>query len=96
MIIFDHLNKEDYYEKIIFHFSQRLISFLFFSFKTSAHCEIPCGIHDDEMRVTIMNEHIATIKKCINHIMKIAKEKEQHHSNQFVRWIINQEISCLM
>jgi len=35
-------------------------------------------------------EHIATIKKSMNQIMKIEKEK-QHHSNQLVRWIMNKE-----
>jgi nickel superoxide dismutase len=61
--------------KLFLIFLRGLFPFCFFSFKTSAHCEIPCGIHDNEMRVTTMNEHIATIKKCINQIMKIAKKK---------------------
>ena len=67
-----------------------LFSFCFFTVKTSAHCEIPCGIYDDEMRINMMNEHITTIEKSMNQIMKIEKEK-RHHSNQLVRWIINKE-----
>jgi len=67
-----------------------LFSFCFFTVKASAHCEIPCGIYDDEMRINMMNEHITTIEKSMNQIMKIEKEK-QHHSNQLVRWIINKE-----
>ena len=67
-----------------------LFSFCFFTVKASAHCEIPCGIYDDEMRINMMNEHIATIEKSMNQIMKIEKEK-QHHSNQLVRWIMNKE-----
>jgi len=82
--------KEDYYEKAIFDTSCKLIFFLFFTVKTSAHCEIPCGIYDDEMRINMMNEHITTIEKSMNQIMKIEKEK-RHHSNQLVRWIINKE-----
>jgi nickel superoxide dismutase len=67
-----------------------LFSFCFFYVKASAHCEIPCGIYDDEMRINMMNEHIATIEKSMNQIMKIEKEK-QHHANQLVRWIMNKE-----
>ena len=67
-----------------------LFSFCFFTVKASAHCEIPCGIYDDEMRINMINEHIATIEKSMNQIMKIEKEK-QHHSNQLVRWIMNKE-----
>ena len=67
-----------------------LFSFCFFYVEASAHCEIPCGIYDDEMRINMMNEHIATIEKSMNQITKIEKEK-QHHSNQLVRWIMNKE-----
>ena len=56
----------------------------------AAHCEIPCGIYDDQMRIRMINEHIVTIEKSMNQIMKIEKEK-QHHSNQPVRWIMNKE-----
>jgi len=38
----------------------------------------------------MINEHIVTIEKSMNQIMKIEKEK-QHHSNQLVRWIMNKE-----
>jgi nickel superoxide dismutase len=67
-----------------------LFSFCFFTVKASAHCEIPCGIYDDEMRINMINEHIGTIEKSMNQITKIEKEK-QHHSNQLVRWIMNKE-----
>jgi len=56
----------------------------------SAHCEIPCGIYDDQMRINLIKEHITTIEKSMIQIMKIEKE-ERHHSNQLVRWIMNKE-----
>ena len=28
-----------------------------------AHCQIPCGIYDDELRVRLMEEHVTTIEK---------------------------------
>ena len=68
-----------------------IFSFLFlFTINASAHCEIPCGIYDDEMRINMINEHIATIEKSMNQIMQI--EKEGHHnSNQLIRWVMNKE-----
>ena len=56
----------------------------------SAQCAIPCGIYDDEMRIGMINEHLATIEKSMNEIAKIEKEDHQN-SNQLVRWIMNKE-----
>ena len=66
-------------------------SFIFIlSVQALAHCEIPCGIYNDEMRIKIINEHIVTVEKSMKQI--IALEKEEHHnSNQLVRWIMNKE-----
>lgn len=61
-----------------------------FSAPVFSHCEIPCGIYDDEMRIDMLNEHIATIEKSMTQI--IALEKADHaHYNQLVRWINNKE-----
>jgi nickel superoxide dismutase len=57
----------------------------------AAHCEIPCGIYDDKMRINMINEHIATIEKSMHQIMDLEK-KEDHNSNQLVRWIMNKEL----
>ncbi|MDY6953871.1 MAG: superoxide dismutase [Ni], partial [Thermodesulfobacteriota bacterium] len=34
----------------------------------SAHCEIPCGIYDDQMRIDMIAEHITTIEKSMKQI----------------------------
>jgi nickel superoxide dismutase len=68
-----------------------IISFLLvFAAIASAHCEMPCGIYDDEMRINMINEHIGTIEKSMNQIMAIEKEKH-HNSNQLIRWVMNKE-----
>ena len=36
---------------------------LAFAAPAFAHCEIPCGIYDDEMRLKMIAEHITTIEK---------------------------------
>jgi nickel superoxide dismutase len=67
-----------------------LFTFCFLTTTASAHCEIPCGIYDDEMRIDMISEHITTIEKSMNEIVKMEKGKD-HNSNQLVRWIMNKE-----
>ena len=55
-----------------------------------SHCQIPCGIYDDQMRAELIAEHITTIEKSMNQIMDLEKE-EDANSNQLVRWIMNKE-----
>lgn len=55
-----------------------------------AHCEIPCGIYDDEMRIEMIFENIVTIEKSMKQIIDHEKEKPRN-SNQLVRWVTNKE-----
>jgi nickel superoxide dismutase len=64
--------------------------FLIFTGNASAHCEIPCGIYDDEMRIKMIFEHIDTIEKSMKQIVAIEKKKK-HNSNQLIRWVMNKE-----
>jgi nickel superoxide dismutase len=50
-----------------------------------AHCQIPCGIYGDQMRIHMMEEHVTTIEKSMKMIQ--ADENE----NQTVRWVMNKE-----
>ena len=50
-----------------------------------AHCQVPCGIYDDQMRIHMMEEHVTTIEKAMK---QIAANENQ---NQTVRWIMNKE-----
>jgi nickel superoxide dismutase len=56
----------------------------------SAHCEIPCGIYDDPLRITLLNEHITTIEKSMKQVVELSQAKEKNY-NQLVRWISNKE-----
>lgn len=58
--------------------------------KSFSHCQMPCGIYDDEMRIGMINEHIATIEKSMNQIKELEKEGNQNY-NQLVRWIVTKE-----
>ncbi len=55
-----------------------------------AHCEIPCGIYDDKMRIDMMEEYIVTIEKSMNKIKELADADQMNH-NQMVRWVTNKE-----
>lgn len=56
----------------------------------NAHCEVPCGIYGDELRIKLIKEHITTIEKAINQIESL-QSKESVNYNQLVRWINNKE-----
>mgnify|MGYP001826062131 CR=1 FL=1 len=56
----------------------------------SSHCEIPCGIYGDQMRIALMQEDIATIEKSMKQIMELSKQTKPNH-NQIVRWVENKE-----
>jgi nickel superoxide dismutase len=77
-------------KKKLFQFVLGIASLFLYVNNAAAHCEIPCGIYDDEMRINMVLEHIATIEKSMNQIMDIEKE-EHHNSNQLVRWVMNKE-----
>lgn len=56
----------------------------------SAHCEIPCGIYDDSMRIKMIAEHIGTIEKSMGQITDL-ENANPSNSNQLVRWVMNKE-----
>lgn len=58
--------------------------------KAYAHCEIPCGIYGDSVRIALISEHIATIEKSMNQINELSKSENPDY-NQLVRWIYNKE-----
>jgi nickel superoxide dismutase len=70
---------------IIFFFVSALMSPLLFS-----HCQVPCGIYDDQMRIDMIAEHITTIEKAMNQVMALSKESTPNY-NQIVRWVMNKE-----
>lgn len=56
----------------------------------SAHCEIPCGIYDDSMRIKMIAEHVSTIEKSMGMITDLEQQSPQN-TNQLVRWVMNKE-----
>ena len=51
-----------------------------------AHCQVPCGIYDDEMRLDMIDEHITTIGKAMKMITDLSDDAQPEY-NQIVRWV---------
>ena len=61
---------------------------LLFAGSALAHCEIPCGIYDDALRMNLIIEHAATIEKSMQQIAELEKGG---NANQLIRWVTNKE-----
>lgn len=55
-----------------------------------SHCQIPCGIYDDEARIEMIAEHITTIEKSMSAINELSSVSKPDY-NQIVRWIDSKE-----
>lgn len=55
-----------------------------------AHCEIPCGIYGDSLRIEQIEEHIRTVEKSMNQIEGLSKAGDKNY-NQLIRWVTNKE-----
>ncbi len=55
-----------------------------------SHCEIPCGIYDDQARIASMLEAMTTVEKSMKQIVEISA-MEKPDQNQLIRWVMNKE-----
>ena len=75
-------------------FCSRLFAFillLFVARSALAHCEVPCGIYDDQRRFEEMLEDQETIAKGMGEIREMAGKSDPLSVNQTVRWINTKE-----
>lgn len=61
------------------------------SSRALAHCQVPCGIYNDPVRFTLLEEHVTTIEKSMQQIQALSSETP-HNPNQIVRWVNNKEV----
>ena len=57
---------------------------------TAVHCQVPCGIYGDQMRIDMLMEDCATIEKAMTSLQAMDAE-ESPSKNQMVRWVVNKE-----
>ena len=55
-----------------------------------AHCQVPCGIYDDQTRFVMLREHITTIEKSMTELTELSKNPSAN-INQLVRWVNNKD-----
>ncbi len=56
----------------------------------SAHCQVPCGIYDDNNVISSMHTDYVTIEKAVDEITKLSKDPSAN-AHQLTRWIMNKE-----
>ena len=66
------------------------ISAVIFASIAYSHCQIPCGIYNDQTRFTMIAENITTIEKSMKQITELSKD-DKSNMNQIVRWVQNKE-----
>ena len=64
-----------------------LIFFLSVSSNVYGHCQVPCGIYDDAVRIVQIEEDIATIRKAMGMIKGFAGKSDAQSMNQMIRWV---------
>jgi len=57
----------------------------------TAHCELPCGIYDDQMRFEGMLEDHQTVRKAMDQINALAGKNDAQSLNQLTRWVATKE-----
>ncbi len=67
------------------------ISSLLFS-----HCQVPCGIYDDALRIHQIKEHLQTIIKASIQINSLSNNKSALNNNQLVRWVNTKELHATL
>lgn len=56
----------------------------------SAHCQVPCGIYDDNNVISKMHTDFVTIEKASAQIIELSKDPAKN-AHQLTRWINNKE-----
>ena len=55
------------------------------------HCQVPCGIFDDPVRVTLLKEDASTVRKAMGQITELAAKGDGLSVNQATRWVVAKE-----
>ena len=69
-----------------------IVTILFvLSTEVYGHCQVPCGIYDDAVRIVQIEEDITTIRKAMNKINDLAGKSDAQSLNQISRWVNTKE-----
>ena len=65
-------------------------TFLTLTPRAAAHCQVPCGIYDDDNVIQSMYTDWETIQKATAQIIELSKDPAKN-AHQLTRWINNKE-----
>jgi Nickel-containing superoxide dismutase. len=65
--------------------------FIIFQNFIHAHCQVPCGIYNDAIRIQQIIENFETIEKSMDQIRSLSKNIDIQSTNQLNRWILTKE-----
>ena len=68
-----------------------LVLLLSISGSLYGHCQVPCGIYDDAVRIVQIEEDIATIRKAMSLIKGLSGKSDAQSLNQMIRWVNTKE-----
>ena len=68
-----------------------LLTIVLFSKTIYPHCQVPCGIYEDAIRIYQIKEDFNTIKKAMFNIKELSKKDNPLSLNQATRWISTKE-----
>ncbi|MFT4540379.1 MAG: nickel superoxide dismutase [Planctomycetota bacterium] len=54
------------------------------------HCQVPCGVYGDSMRISMLMEDAITIEKGMKKLIEMDGQ-ENPSKNQMVRWVMNKD-----
>ena len=74
-----------------FYIVPTLVLLLSISGSLYGHCQVPCGIYDDAVRVVQIEEDIATIRKAMSMIKGLSGKSDAQSINQMIRWVNTKE-----
>ena len=63
---------------------------LFAAPNLSAHCQVPCGIYDDNNVIQSMHTDWVTVEKASKTIVELSKDPSAN-AHQLTRWVTNKE-----
>ncbi len=52
-----------------------------------SHCQVPCGIYNDALRIVMIKEDFNTINIAMTEIIQLSKKQDSLAYNQINRWI---------
>jgi|TARA_B110000263_G_scaffold241983_1_gene246897 nickel superoxide dismutase len=73
------------------HISFIILLFIGLSNSVYGHCQVPCGIYDDAVRIVQLEEDISTVRKAMSMIKGLSGKSDAQSLNQLIRWVNTKE-----